>query len=343
MDRRSSGERLSVTRAQPPSSPSARLRVGLVGAGTMGSLHARVIAQSERTDLAWIADPSESAGSAAAERFGTRWVTEMDLAAVDAVVVASSTETHPALALEVLDARKPLLVEKPLADTLADADKIVDAAASADVPLMCGFLERYNPAVRTALEIVERPISSTAVRHSPYVARITTGVASDLLIHDLDATLRVFGTTTPTEVRGLFGHVHPQSLEGSEDTADALLRFDGGAVASCSASRVGQRKIRTLSIIEQEREIAIDLLRQDITIYRHVDHAAADDSTGLGYRQQTVIEIPMIRFQGEPLVTQLDAFVDLVDSGSDLARVREELLAPHIVLDLVRTSAAAKP
>lgn len=332
-----------MTSAADPASPSpARLRIGLVGAGTMGSLHARVISQSDRTDLAWIADPSE-AGAAAADRFGTRWVEAMDLDSVDAVVIASSTETHPALALEVLDARRPLLVEKPLADTLADATKIADAAAAADVPLMCGFLERFNPAVRTALEIVERPVSSTAVRHSPYVARIRTGVASDLLIHDLDATLRVFGTTTPTDVRGMFGYVHPLSDDKSEDTAEGVLSFDGGAVATCSASRVGQRKIRTMSIIEEEREIAIDLLRQDITIYRHVDHSAADNATGLGYRQQTVIEIPMIRHRGEPLVTQLDEFVDLVAGGVDLGRVREELLAPHVVLDLVRTSAAAKP
>ncbi len=308
----------------------------------MGSLHARVISQSDRTELAWVADRSESAGTAAAARFGTTWVQAMDLTDVDAVVVASSTETHPALALEVLAAGKPLLVEKPLADTLADATKIVEAAAADDIPLMCGFLERFNPAVRTALEIVEHPISAAAVRHSPYVPRIKTGVASDLLIHDIDATLSVFGASAPRDVRGLFGYVHPLSLEDSEDIAEGVLEFEGGALATCSASRVGQRKIRTLSIVEQEREIAIDLLRQDITIYRHVDHAATDDSTGLGYRQQTVIEIPMIRFQGEPLVGQLNAFVDLIEGGTDLAQVRDELLAPHVVLDAVRASAAAK-
>lgn len=320
---------------------SARLRVGLVGAGTMGSLHARVLSQSALTDLAWIADPSEANGSAAARRFDTRWIERMDVGTVDAIVIASSTETHPDLALEVLDAGLPLLVEKPLADSLEDSLRIADAAAAADVPLMCGLLERFNPAIRTAMEFLDAPVAASSIRHSPYVARIRTGVASDLLIHDLDAMLRIFGSADTAAVRGLFGFIHPDSDPGSEDIAEAILTFPSGAIATSSASRIAQRKVRTLTIQEADREISIDLLRQDITIYRHVDHAAADDATGLGYRQQTVIEIPMIKFQAEPLAAQLESFVDLVAGNRDLAAERDGLLAPHIALDQVRRSATS--
>ncbi|MCO5313851.1 MAG: Gfo/Idh/MocA family oxidoreductase [Microthrixaceae bacterium] len=303
----------------------------------MGTLHARVISESLRCELTWICDRNETSGRNAAARFTTRWVPEMEFNSVDAVIIASSTETHPALALAAIDAGKALLVEKPLADTLADTMQIVDSAAAGDIPLMCGFLERFNPVIRTAMEFVEAPVHAAAARHSPYVTRIRTGVASDLLIHDLDALIRLFGTR-PTLQRGQLGEVHPDSDPGSEDIAEAILDFGAGRLATASASRVAQRKVRTLVITELDRQIELDLLRQDITIYRHVEHAASDDRTGLGYRQQTVIDIPVLRFQREPLAAQLDEFLDVVAGDHDLTAVRESLLEPHLALGALRAS-----
>ncbi|MGI8761727.1 MAG: Gfo/Idh/MocA family protein [Jatrophihabitantaceae bacterium] len=314
-------------------------RIALVGAGSMGSLHARVISQSERADLAYVVDSQREAGAPVAERFGTTWVPELDGATdVDAVVVAAVTEAHHALGLQVLRRGLPLLMEKPLADRLVDAEELVALSTEKDVPLMCGLLERYNPAIMTALSFVEHPQHVTAVRHSPYVPRIRTGASSDLLIHDIDSVLRLAGSE-PSAVRGSFGYLHPDSPDRSEDVAEAMLGFPTGMVANISASRVSQRKVRHFAIAEANRLVEVDMLRNAVTIYRHVLNDAGPD--GLSYKQQTIIEIPTLISAREPLAVQLDRFLDLATGALDAAGERASILPPHRTVQAVRDNAAA--
>lgn len=305
--------------------------IAVVGAGAMGSLHARVVQTSPRAELAAVVDPCEAAGRGLAERYGARWAPDLSgLAGVDAVIVAAATDAHHPIALEVLARGLPLLVEKPLADSLAHSEEIVATAEAAGVPLMCGLLERFNSAVVTAAQLTRDPVHVSAVRHSPYVPRIATGVAWDLLVHDVDVALRIFGDE-PASVDRQLGYFHPRSLTGAEDFAEVQLRFPGGQLASLSASRIGQRKIRRLTITEVDRTIEVDLLRQAVTIYRHVDAEAATED-GLGYRQQTVIEIPMMTSLGEPLAVQLSHFLDLVEGAGDTGAERESILPAHRVI-----------
>ncbi len=245
-------------------------RVVLIGAGSMGSLHARVLSQSDRVELVGIVDPSDGA-KAVAERFGTRWTPELDsLSGVDAVVLATATPTHHKLALDVLASDTALLVEKPVCDDLGATEEVVATAAAKNLPFMCGLLERYNPAVMTAMALLDNPLHVSAARHSPYVPRIKTGVGWDLLVHDVDLAIRCFGGVEPNRVSASTGLFHPSSVVGAEDIAETVLGFPAGGLASVSASRVGQRKVRTLTVTEIDRLIEIDLLRRDVTIYRHV-------------------------------------------------------------------------
>lgn len=300
----------------------------------MGALHARVAATSGQTELGVVIDPDEAAGRALAERYSAAWAPDLSgVSGCSAVVVAAPTEHHREVATAVLELGLPLLLEKPLADRLEDSEAIVELSAARGVPLMCGLLERFNPGVLTARAAVSEPVALSAVRHSPYVSRIRTGVASDLLIHDVDIALRVMGGD-PTEVVGVTTTAHPESA--SEDTADALLRFSGGAVANISASRLSQRKIRTLAITEDDRLIEVDLIRNAVTIYRHVLGENTED--GLGYRQQTVIDIPHLVSMREPLAAQLDRFVDIVRGRVDADEERATLLAAHRVIEQVRQS-----
>jgi predicted dehydrogenase len=318
---------------------AAPVRIALVGAGSMGSLHARVISQSARAELVAVVDPDAANGKRVAERHGAQWHPALDAVSdVDAVVVAAATEYHPALGREVLGRGLPLFMEKPLAHELADAEELVGLAAQADLPLMCGLLERYNPAVLTAAALLDEPRYISARRHSPYVARIRTGVSSDLLLHDVDIALRLAGTV-PDSVRGSFGFLHPESLPTSEDVAEALLGFPDGLVANLSASRMSQHKVRTISIAEQSRLIELDLLRNSVTIYRHVLNEIEPD--GLGYKQQTIIEIPALMTSREPLAAQLDHFLDLLDGTADPATERAAILPAHRVVDRVRRNAVA--
>ena len=124
--------------------------------------------------------------------------------------------------------------------------------AMRDTVLTCGLLERFNPAVRTAVEIARQPLHITTVRHSPYAERIRTGVASDLLIHDIDLVVRLMGEA-PATLTGHYGYFEPRSTTKSEDVAEATLRFSDGQIASLSVSRIAQHKIRSLTIAELGR------------------------------------------------------------------------------------------
>jgi predicted dehydrogenase len=314
-------------------------RIALVGTGTMGTLHARVLSGNDRVELTRVIDPREEAGRAVADRFGTKWTPELgSLSDVDAVVLASATEAHHELAQEILGQGKPLLVEKPVANSFELAEEIVWLSATKDVPLMCGLLERYNPAVMTALALVGEPVHLMAMRHGPYAPRIKTGVAWDLLVHDVDIAIQFFGGATPSRVTSGAGYFHPQSAAGAEDTIETVLSFPTG-LATVSASRLGQKKVRSLVVSELDRMIEIDLLRRDVTIYRHISHDSVTED-GLGYRQQTVIEIPELVSAREPLATQLDRFVDLIEGKVDAAEERDSILPSHRVVADVLTQAS---
>ncbi|HSK27774.1 MAG TPA: Gfo/Idh/MocA family oxidoreductase [Jiangellales bacterium] len=313
---------------------AARPRIALVGAGSMGSLHARVVSQSDRAELAAVVEPRPEVGTVLAERFGTTWAADLDdVRDVDAVIVAAATEAHHDLAMRVIGAKLPLLVEKPVADGLAASTEVVEASAAAGVPLMCGLLERYNGAVMTALALAHEPVHVTGVRHSPYAPRIKTGVAWDLLVHDVDLAVQLLGGD-PVDVHASLGLFHPASLPGAEDVVETVMTYASGAVATVSASRIGQRKVRSLTIAEVDRLIEVDLLRRDVTIYRHVSNAATTED-GLGYRQQTIIEIPELISSREPLAVQLDRFVDLLAGEVDADEERRSILPAHRVVDRV--------
>ncbi|MBB5958862.1 putative dehydrogenase [Saccharothrix tamanrassetensis] len=316
-------------------------RIALVGVGSMGSLHARVTSQNERCELTRIVDPREEVGKGVADTYGAAWTPEIgDLSDVDAVVLASATETHHRLALEVLEQGKPLLVEKPVCADLAETEEVLALAGQRGLPVMCGLLERYNPAVMTALELITEPVYVSAVRHSPYAPRIRTGVAWDLLVHDVDLAIRCMGGAEPNGFSAGVGQFHPDSVPGAEDVVNTLMSFPSGAIASVSASRIGQRKIRTLSITELDRLIEVDLLTRNITIYHHVSQDAATPD-GRGYRQQAIIEIPELVTAREPLATQLDRFLDLIAGRVDADAERASILPSHRAVAAVRAQSTS--
>ncbi|MFC0115902.1 Gfo/Idh/MocA family protein [Kibdelosporangium aridum] len=320
---------------------TAQPRIALVGSGRMGSLHARVLAQSPRTNFTTLVEKNEETGRAVAEKWGVNWVPDFDsLDGIDAVVIAAATEAHYGIAKRVMELGKPLLVEKPLTPTYAQSEELVKESETRGLPLVCGFLERFNPAVMTARQFVSDIAQIHAIRHSPFVPRIKTGVATDLLIHDVDLAISFLGEK-PNAVKGSFGYFHEESRSNNaEDSADATMSFPNGALATISASRISQRKVRQLHVLEIDRLTEIDLLRRDITVYRHVEHEPARD--GVGYKQQTIIEIPTLMPGGEPLAAQLDHFLNLLEAGAgsdEVAKEREAILPAHYAIEQASLSA----
>lgn len=303
----------------------------------MGSLHARVIAGHDRTRLVAVVDPDERVGRRAADRYGARWVRDLDdVPDVDAVVVAAGNGVHREIGGRVLARGLPLLMEKPLADSLADAEDLVRQSSRLGVPMMCGLLERYNPGVLTAMSLLEEPLHIVTQRHSPYVARIRSGVASDLLIHDADLAIRLMGAE-PVRVQGSLGHLHPDSDPASEDVAETLLAFGTGTVANLSASRMSQRKVRSMVVSELNRLVEVDLLRNAVTLYQHVPGDQNGDGTS--YKAQTIVEIPQLVTSREPLAAQLDHFVALACGTADADVERAGILPSHRVVAVVRDAA----
>lgn len=310
-------------------------RLLLIGSGAMGSLHARVIQESGVAQLAGLVEKNEKVGRAAAERFDTTAYTDIpDLGKYDGVIIAAPTEFHFEIAKIVLESGTPLLIEKPISDSWQRTEEILASAAETGTPLMCGLLERFNPAVMTALAMVDEPHYFSAVRHSPYAPRIRTGVAWDLLIHDVDLACRLFESEA-TRTTGLTTTFHPQSVLGADDVAEAVLSFGPDQIAHVSASRTSQRKIRTITIQDSDKLIEADLLRRDVTVYRHVSDQAAD-SDGRGYRQQTVIEIPELVSNTEPLRAQLDRFLGLINGSVDLDEERRSIAPAHKAVDALK-------
>ena len=306
------------------------LRIALIGAGAMGSLHARVVAQSGDADLVWVVDPNRDSGEALAEHWRSEWLPELDsFRGIDGVIVASPTNSHADWAMRAIAADVPVLVEKPISDNLILTEALLEQARARSVPMTCSFLERFNAALCTALEIIEAPVFVMTVRQSHYASRIATGVAYDLLIHDVDLVLRMTGRM-PDSLSAHFGYAHPESSFDAEDIAETTLRFNDGLLATMSANRVSQRKVRTLAVNELERLVEVDLVRQDVTVYHHVEGEWLDGRGGV--REQTVIDIPVVRNMREPLAAQLDHFIALARGQLDAEAELATLWSPHVVV-----------
>lgn len=303
--------------------------IGLVGCGTMGRNHARVVAESSAAHLAVVYDTNEIRAKEISQEFGGRASADVkDLQRCDAVIVASPTETHAEIATALLEAGVPVLVEKPLAPTLDEAKRLVELAAGLDQVLMCGFVERFNPAfVATMTMTSGSPLHLTCTRHSPAAPRIQTHVVHDLLIHDIDLVLQLMGPDD--SVVEVTGFTSDPLGRGVPDIADCMIRFRSGTIASLSASRATHRKVRHLAVNDGDQLIDVDLLRQNVDVYRHVRHELVGSTPS--YRAETVHDIPFVRRPGEPLALQLEHFLRLLTGEADVEAERRRLLPAHEV------------
>jgi predicted dehydrogenase len=237
---------------------TARLPVGVVGVGALGRHHARHLAQLDGVQLVGICDTNLVRATSVAAEFGTRCFADLDemLREVEAVTVAVPTPAHAEVGLRALDRGVPVLMEKPLTDSLAAADALIDRARVQGVQLQVGHIERYNRALRAAEPYLDGPRYIESQRLAPFQPRGTdVAVVLDLMIHDLDLVLHLTGGTEATEVRasGL------PLLSHHLDLANARVEFANGAVALATASRVSRERIRRLRLFQPNGYFSLDL------------------------------------------------------------------------------------
>ncbi|MCA9237330.1 MAG: Gfo/Idh/MocA family oxidoreductase [Planctomycetales bacterium] len=241
-----------------------RVRMAVVGTGHLGKIHARLAAGLPEIELTAVVDANRAAAEAVAQETGARPVAQLvDLVGeVDAAVVATPTDTHFAVASQLIDSGIHVLAEKPLAPTVDEADRLVRLARRAHCVLQVGHVERFNPALEAVRDQLIDPKYIEARRQSTYTFRSTdVGVVLDLMIHDIDIVLSlVQSAVTSVDALGV------SVMGGHEDMVSARLHFECGAVASLTASRTSYAPARHMQVFTPHRFASIDFATRQATI-----------------------------------------------------------------------------
>ena len=317
---------------------SARLPVGVIGVGALGRHHARHLAGLAEVRLVGIYDTDAARAAAVAGEFGTTACADLDelLGQVEAVTVAVPTPAHAVVGLAALARGVPVLMEKPLAATVAEADTLIAAAARAALQLQVGHIERYNRAIRAAEPYLHEPRYIESQRLAPFQPRGTdVAVVLDLMIHDLDLVLHLTGGAEALEVRasGL------PLLSSHLDIANARVEFANGAVALATASRVSRERVRRLRLFQPNGYFSLDLASGAGEFMR----VRGDWQPGTGNALADVVErIALEAPEADALQLELRSFVHAVRGQREPVVSGEEgraaLALALRVADAVRTS-----
>ena len=288
---------------------NGRPKAGVIGVGVMGQHHARVYGELTGADLVGICDADGDRAARVAERHGTRSHSRDALIDVcDLVSIAVPTEYHYEVARECIERGVHVLIEKPFVAEREAGERLASLAVDHDVRIQVGHIERFNPAVEAVNELIDDHdvIAVDAQRLSPPPAReIDDSATFDLMIHDIDVCFSLVGD----DLRAL-------NAVGTRENRyiDAQLGFESGVVASLTASRATQEKVRKLSITTDESWIVVDYLDQSIEMHRHSMPEYIEQQGELRYRHEGIVERPMVE-SAEPLQRELASFVECATSG----------------------------
>jgi predicted dehydrogenase len=280
------------------------VKVAVIGVGHFGREHARVYSRLEEAHLIAVCDVNEERGKAVAAELGVQFVSDFRelIGHVDAVSLAVPTAEHRRIACELLDAGVSVLVEKPIAQTLEEADAMIAAADRSRSVLQVGHLERFNPAVIAAREIATRPRFFEAHRLSVFTPRsLDIDVVMDLMIHDIDIVLSLVESRV-AEIRAAGVAI----LTPRIDIANARIEFDDGCVANLTASRVSGERVRKLRFFQKDHYIAIDYSLQEATVVSVARHGSRPELTSS----------QLATHRGEPLRLELESFLRAVKGAA---------------------------
>lgn len=284
-----------------------KLRAGVIGVGYLGRFHAQKYAALDSVELAWVVDSNAARAQEVAAEVGcaarTDYLPALDQ--VDLVSIVVPTQFHHAVACACLRAGKHVLIEKPITQTVAEADELIALAAERRLVFQVGHLERFNPAVMALGGALKNPLFIESHRLAPFKPRGTdVNVVLDLMIHDIDIILTLVGSPLKS-----INSVGVPVLSGEDDIANARLQFENGCVANVTASRVSRDAMRKIRIFQEDAYISIDYQERKITILRK-------DGGGI-----PVPGLPNVTYaeksfeQGDALLAEISAFVASVRDG----------------------------
>lgn len=277
------------------------IRVAVVGAGEFGRNHVRVWRETQGADLAGIVETNAGRARKIAAEFGVRVLSGIEALAaekVEAVSLAVPTKEHARIGCQLLEAGHDVLVEKPIAASLVEADQLIASAKRTGRILQIGHVERFNPAVVAVQKIVSKPMFFEVHRMGIFTPRsLDIDVVYDVMIHDLDILLSL--VNAPVEDLKAVGI---PVITDKVDIAHARLEFANGTVANLTASRVSTERVRKMRFFQEHEYVSLDFTRQDV----------------LRVRVQPGSPVPEIGFEKvsttpeEPLHAELRSFLDCV-------------------------------
>ncbi len=276
-----------------------KVRIGIIGVGYLGTQHARILSYLEGAELKGVADIDLKKSMIIGNRHGVSYYQNFVdmLDEIDAAIVAAPTSEHYSITEKLLKEGKAVLVEKPMTDTVEQAEELVDLAKKNQLVLQVGHLERFNPAVEALQDLISEPKFIEVQRLGSFSARsLDTNVVLDLMIHDLDIILDLIKDDVKV-IRSSGIHV----LSEKFDIANARLEFESGCVATLTASRVHQGKVRNLRIFEPTAYYSIDYIDQAVKVFP------------LNGRQTDIKDLKITK--EEPLKKELQNFIQCIGDG----------------------------
>src|ERR1039457_1066205 len=303
----------------------SKTRLAVIGAGQFGKNHCRVIHESDRAELAAVVDTNPERAAEMAAAYGARALTDFRQVTglVDAAVVAAPTTAHEPIGRALFESGIDVLVEKPIAQDLAAADRLVESADRHGRILHTGHLERVNPGVIELERRATLPLFFEIHRLNLFSPRsLDADVVLALMIHDVDIVLALTHTA-PREIRAAGISI----LSHNVDSANVRLQFPNGCVANLTASRVSTERVRKLRLFQPNQYLSLDYTRQALAVF------SVGSDRQIGFEQAPVTK-------GEPLKLQFDAFLDSLASRtspkSSGAAARRTLEAALAILDKIK-------
>jgi predicted dehydrogenase len=300
------------------------MRAVVIGVGHLGQHHARILSSLPGVSLVGVVDIDGARAAKVASEYGTRAFGDvLDAGALDVAVIAAPTEHHARIAMPLVQSGVHTLIEKPVTQTVAQADELIAAAKASGVVLAVGHSERFNPAVAAARPYVNDPRFIEIHRMGTQIGRsLDIDVVLDLMIHDLDLILSL----VPSDVERVEA-VGVPVLTNKIDIANARVRFRNGCIANLTASRISRDQIRKIRFFQRERYLSIDTAAREVEMYQLTPQSGALPKIDGGK-----LTVP----GDEPLKRELEDFVAAVRDKRPPGVPGEEgraalALAVHIV------------
>ncbi len=308
-----------------------KLRVGVVGVGSLGQWHARVYSELAHVELVGVYDPQAERAREIAQRYGARAFDSLSALAaeIDAASVAAPTDRHHDLFFELAEHGCHQLVEKPIASTTEQAERMVAAAEHKGLILQVGHVERFNPVMRFLEDRLSAPRFIEAIRLAPFPPPraeapprgTEVSVVLDLMIHDIDVILHL--------VRAPVASVHAVGvavLAPSVDIANVRLTFANGCVANLTASRISRERMRKIRVFQEDSYLSLDYMNQSGQLSRK--------------RGDNIETVPVPIEKGDALEHELDSFIDSVrQAGEPVVSGRQASIALKLAVRIGRTIA----